>query len=140
MHCELNSWQDFLDLIYHESLVRDKYNEFISVLEGTIQQNQELPISHDKNKVVSVQYESRPQGAGARVKAFECANQQNSIFLATIENASTSRNAAVLTGVPGVGLPFIAKRVKEHHDNSKTNYKLGSSGHKLLGWHSSITG
>lgn len=121
LHCEINSWQDFLDLIYHESLVRDKYHEFISVLESAIHQNQESSNIHaTKRKIVSEGKAIVPQGAGARVKSVECAQQQNSIFLATLENSNMNHNATVPKGVPGIGLPFIAKKVKEHHDKSKT--------------------
>ena len=125
MHCEINSWQDFLDLVYHESLVRGQYNDFISILEGPVRPYQELKNSTDhatKNKVVNERSETEPQGAGARVKAVEYADKQNSIFLASIENSCTNHIATDFNDTMGVGLPLIAKKVKEHHDNTKTCY------------------
>ncbi len=118
MHCEINSWQDFLDLVYHESLVRGQYNDFISILEGPVRPYQELKNSTDhatKNKVVNERSETEPQGAGARVKAVEYADKQNS-------NSCTNHIATDFNDTMGVGLPLIAKKVKEHHDNTKTCY------------------
>ena len=123
MNCKINSWQDFLDLVYHESLIRGQYNEFIAVLEGPVQPYQELENSTDhatKNKVVSTKNYTEPQGAGSRVKAVAHANQQNAIFLSTLENACTNHFATDLNFTLGVGLPFID--------------------YKILSWHNSITG
>ena len=125
LHCKIYSWQDFLDLVYHESLIRGQYNEFIAVLEGPVQPYQELENSSDhatKNKVVSAKNDTEPQGAGARVKAVAHANQQNAIFLSTLENSCTYHFATDLNFTLGVGLPFIAKQVKQHHDNAKICY------------------
>lgn len=56
------------------------------------------------------------------MKAIAHAVQLNSIFLSTLENSCTNHLATDLNFTLGVGLPFIAKQVKQHHDNTKTCY------------------
>ena len=36
LHCEINCWQDFLDLLYHECVLRGVFENFIEVLENPI--------------------------------------------------------------------------------------------------------
>ena len=144
LHCEINSWQDFLDLVYHESVVREKYNTFISVLEGPLlQATQQIGTGCCDEDRDGLQTEVGADGAGARVRTSECATEQNSIFVAAIKDATAGKQMPVTVTHPiqGVGLPSIAKLVKEHHDNSKTCHNklqvrlIGSQAIRLAQFH-----
>lgn len=110
LHCEINSWQDFLDLIYHESLVRGKYYEFISVLESGVRPTElQVHTSTGMNEHRSCengadsQNEVESSGAGARIKTVECASQQNKTLVATLSDAHANSCATVQNMAPGVG-------------------------------------
>lgn len=36
MHCEINDWQHYIDLVYIEAVRRNEFNQFLYVLEAAV--------------------------------------------------------------------------------------------------------
>ena len=36
LHCEINAWQNLLDILYHEAIDRHLFQEFIETLSGAV--------------------------------------------------------------------------------------------------------
>ena len=124
LHCEINSWQDFLDLVYHEAVVRGKFEAFVNVLQAPVKLQVSSGVTiPNNNAVAGVTLDVTGfGGVGARVKNVDCASLQHNAFQVHLQTCHSVDHVQTVNTQPGLGLSLVAKFVKEHYENSKTRY------------------
>ena len=114
VHCEINSWGHFMAVIYKEAIRRNKLEDFLSILASPVSQSaleasteKELAESERANIIV-------PEGTGERSRQIELVSTAGKDFSNALSKIKV--NQSKLSKSAGCGLPFIARLVKEHHN------------------------
>ena len=116
VHCEINSWGQFMAVIYKESIRHNKLQDFLSILASPISQSaleasteKELAESKRANTIV-------PEGTGERSRQIELVSTAGKDFSNALSKIKVDQSK--LSRFTGCGLPFIASLVKEHHNEN----------------------
>ena len=116
LHCEINCWQDFLDLIYHECVLRGVFEDFIQVLQNPISPVTDKVSATNNSTTVS----QENTGIYARACDLSIVNAEHEHFVRSLAESSQIRqNTSPCPAVPGVGLHYLSKFVREHYENNK---------------------
>ncbi|KXJ13530.1 hypothetical protein AC249_AIPGENE25365 [Exaiptasia diaphana] len=118
LHVEINAWQHYLNLLYHEALQRSMIDVFLDTLSAPTSVKVQTKQCCEKKSTFI-----QDQGVGARVANVTLVKQQASSLDQVMANQSsvTTPGEDIWTG--GCGLPFLAKKVREHYceENKRHN-------------------
>ena len=109
LHCEINSWQHFLCLVYLEAIQRGLYDKFIEVLANPVSSTSNVDADVPRGQSYSVPGST---GAGARVSSMPIINEHNDTFNKSLLDACEQRCNPDLEHLPGLGLKYLCKYVK----------------------------
>ena len=124
IHCEINAWQHYLDLLYLEAIHRHKFEAFISVLGAPIGSGDQRQANENQQPKASVTV-AGIDGVGERARQQEMLQQSDVNFKRHMEQVGMSCNIIQNLGKGGCGLGYLASRVREHFsDESKRHNKL----------------
>ena len=124
MHCEINAWQHYLDLLYLEAIHRHKFEAFISVLGASIGSGDHQQANEKQHPKASLKV-AEIDSVGERARKQEMLQQSDINFKRHIEQAGMSLNISQKLGKGGCGLGYVASRIREHfNDESKWHTKL----------------
>lgn len=120
MHCEINAWQHYIDLLYLESLSRKKFDSFVSVLGGPLGKGELETVEEGYRQKTNVKILGI-DSVGERARQQEILQQSEESFKQHLEQAGT-RNLRPTTGKQGCGLGYLASRVREHFNDESNRY------------------
>ena len=121
VHCEINAWQHFLNIIYREAVQRGTFTKFIDIMSASaVGQSTDQGTITEKPRV----FVFHVDGAGERSTKVDIVNDSNTKFVSSLGNAIScfqKENSSEL----GCGLGYLASVGKEHYgDESQRHNKL----------------
>ncbi|KAK3732672.1 hypothetical protein QZH41_007977 [Actinostola sp. cb2023] len=136
MHCEINSWQHLLHLIYLEFVQRGMFNEFIDILrapagkceptestENSVAGTDDPPLRQGKTADARKNNASSNYdiGVGGRVLELDVTVQPNDRLLQHME-ITRDKLKTTDTTRRGCGLGYLVHFIKEHYADEKKRY------------------
>lgn len=112
LHCEINAWQHFIDVVYIESVRRNCFDKFICVLESPIASKENTNNITKKKEIANT---VNKESVGDRVRTEDVAVQSEIEFRENLAlNVIQSANNTPL--ILGCGLGYLASKVKDHYN------------------------
>lgn len=120
MHCEINAWQHYIDLLYLEAVNRKKFDTFVSVLGAPLGEGDTETIKERHHQKTSVK-SSGIDSAGERARHQHILQQFEESFKQHLEQAGIQQLRQD-PGKQGCGLGYLAARVREHFTDESNRY------------------
>ena len=120
MHCEINAWQHYIDLLYLEAVNRKKFDTFVSVLGAPVGKGDTETIeeSHHQKRSVKI---SVIDSAGERARHQDILQQSEESFKQHLEQTGI-QDFRQAPGKQGCGLGYLASRVRDHFTDESNRY------------------
>lgn len=124
MHCKINAWQHYLDLLYLEAIYQHKFEAFLSFLGASIGSGDQQQANEEQHPKASLKV-AEIDSVGERAQKEEMLQQSDGNFKTHIEQAGISCNINQRLEKGGCGLGYLASHIREHYnDESKRHTKL----------------
>lgn len=120
MHCEINAWQHYIDLLYLEAVNRNKFDTFVSVLgaalgKGDTETTEETHHQNTSTKISGI------DSAGERASHQDFLQQSEESFKQHLKQTHIQQLRQA-PGKQGCGLGYLASRVREHFTDESNRY------------------
>ena len=125
MHCEINAWQHYLDLVYLQAVQRNRFDDFIAVLEAPVcieTSVSEKSASNARSLPESpIRTECAIIGAGERARQQRML-QESEINLKTQLHEFNVNTIISSTAIEGCGHKFVSSKIREHYQDEGKRY------------------
>ena len=121
MHCEINAWQHYIDLLYLKAANRSKFDTFTSVLGAPLGKGDEETVDNGRRQKTGVQI-SGIDSVGERARQQEILQQSEQNLRQHLEQAGI-QHVRKVPGKEGCWLGYLASRVREHYNDESTRHK-----------------
>lgn len=120
MHCEINAWQHYIDLLYLEAVNQNKFDTFVSVLgaalgKGDTETTEERRHQNTSTKISGI------DSAGERARHQDFLQQSEESFKQHLKQTHIQQLRQA-PGKQGCGLGYLASRVREHFTDESNRY------------------
>jgi len=120
MHCEINAWQHYIDLLYLEAVHRSKFDTFVSVLGAPLGKGDEETVDDRQRQKTGVKI-SGIDSVGERARQQEILQQSEENLRQHLEQTGI-QHVRKVPGKGGCGLGYLASRVREHYNDESTRH------------------
>lgn len=135
LHCEIKAWQNILDIIYYEAIQRGRFETLLDILSSPVglenhsAGSYETGIEEDRNE-----NQDSPPGTSFDLHTLPTVTSSSQYqvpcpgLLNAASNAMTNalEKASCVDGSVkcnfGCGLPYLAKKIKEHYDDENKHF------------------
>jgi len=127
LHIEINAWQHYLDLMYHEAVQRQMIDLFLETLAAPTTGKTVKTARNTGVCAITSTCDAQMLGVGERVSNIPLVQQQASNLEVQFQDPDKGKDVCNARDsiILGCGLSFVAKKVKEHYsDDSKRHNKL----------------
>lgn len=144
LHCEINAWQNLLDILYHEAIARHLFQEFIETLSGAVGSEisdvSRSDDGSDSQAADTVDNDDPVILDQSLCESAECISTESNVYLPEmqvqfstmrIESLAKTKQTHALKRLPpiasdsqkyGCGLAYLANRIDEHYKNENKRY------------------
>ena len=120
MHCEINAWQHYSDLLYLKSIRRNTFDTFVSVLGAPLgREDEDVDEGHSEKAHLKM---PGLHSVGEHARQQEILQQSEDNLKQHLEKTGIHR-VRLPPGKRGCGLGYLASRVREHYNDESSRYK-----------------
>lgn len=120
MHCEINAWQHYIDLLFLEAVNRKKFDTFVSFLGAPVGKGDTETIEERHHQKPSVKF-SGIDSAGEIARHQDILQQSEESFKQHLEQTGI-QDFRQAPGRQGCGVRYLASRVRDHFTDESNRY------------------